>query len=146
MLNQTNKYGHIITKVYFQIHERAASPAGSVRDGNVVYTVRRLLGAPRVHGAAEVLHRALGSHGVPPASSHLLQPPRPAALPHAAAAAREAAPGRGGNQHLRHRMSSFTRTSRAEADPPARGRLQRRQPHVSAPPDRLFYSSILLWL
>lgn len=88
-----------------QVHERAAAAAGAVRDGHVVHPVRGLRGAARLHGPAPLLRGALGPRGVAAARAHVLQPPRPAALPHAAAAAREAAARRRGDQHLRHRVS-----------------------------------------
>lgn len=92
-----------------QIYKRAASPTGAVRDGYILDPLRRLLSAAGLHRAAPLLHRAVGADRVAPARAHLLQPARPAALPLAAAAAREAAAGRRGDQHLRHRVKQTWR-------------------------------------
>lgn len=99
--------------LFQQVHERAAPAPGAVRDGHVVHPVRGVRRPARVHGPAPLLHRALGPRGVAAASTHLLQPPRPAALPNAAPAAREAVASRRRNQHLRHRMNTIISTTDA---------------------------------
>lgn len=97
-----------VTGVLSQVLQRAAAAAGAVRDGHVVHPVRGLRGAARVAGPAPLLRGALGPRGVAAARAHVLQPPRPAALPQRRAAAREAAAGRRGDQHLRHRVNLRT--------------------------------------
>lgn len=96
-------------RMSFQVYKRAATAAGAVRDRHVVHPVRRVLRAARLHGPAPLLHRALGPRGVAAARAHLLQPPRPAALPHAPHAARETAARRRGDQHLRDRVGACAR-------------------------------------
>lgn len=97
---------YLVLAGHWQVHERAASAAGAVRDGNIVDTVRGILGAARLDGPAALLHRALGPRGVAATCSHLLQPPRPAALPHAAPTPRETTACSRRDQHLRHRVNS----------------------------------------
>lgn len=88
-----------------QVHKRAAAPACPIRDGDVVDPLRRVLGVARLHRPAPVLYRAVGPRGVAASSPHLLQPPRPASLPHTTTTTRETTPGRRRNQHFRHRIN-----------------------------------------
>lgn len=95
---------HLVLASYRQIFKRAATSTSAVCDGHVVHPVRGLLCTARLDRAAALLHRALGPRGVTAASAHLLQPPGPAALPHAALALRKVASRRRGDQHFRHRV------------------------------------------
>lgn len=94
----------------FQIFKRAATATSAVRDGHVVDPIRGLLCTARLDGPAALLHRALGPRGVAAARAHVLQPARPAALPHAAPALREATTRRRGDQHFRHRVNNHNST------------------------------------
>lgn len=128
-------YVMMTCNVRVQVHKRAAAAAGAVRDGHVVHPVRGLRGAARLHGAAPLLRGALGPRGVAAARAHVLQPPRPAALPRARAALRQAAARRRGDQHLRHRVNGPTPADRARATLQAAAR-HRGDRHFSALSER----------